>query len=71
MKEAITQLTGLFQSTLPGRGATAPDALGLSLLDISIHAPREGSDLRAASVGVERDISIHAPREGSDLPRLA
>ena len=38
--------------------------------DISIHAPREGSDvllrtlLRSAG-----DISIHAPREGSDTSK--
>ena len=34
---------------------------------ISIHAPREGSDLEAPAHGpVADDISIHAPREGSD-----
>ena len=33
---------------------------------ISIHAPREGSDLFAEVEPVDRQISIHAPREGSD-----
>ena len=35
--------------------------------DISIHAPREGSDDGAGLEGGRgRHISIHAPREGSD-----
>ena len=39
---------------------------------ISIHAPREGSDVLAPPVCLgERGISIHAPREGSDLCRPA
>ena len=34
---------------------------------ISIHAPREGSDLGRQPVNIPLgDISIHAPREGSD-----
>ena len=34
---------------------------------ISIHAPREGSDLQCDITPVDgRGISIHAPREGSD-----
>ena len=33
-----------FQSTLPVRGATDPSALFCGLVDISIHAPRAGSD---------------------------
>ena len=33
---------------------------------ISIHAPREGSDVLGAELGVMKQISIHAPREGSD-----
>ena len=55
-----------FQSTLPVRGATAKryDAVWVRL--ISIHAPREGSDLIALWDCVYKIISIHAPREGSD-----
>ena len=33
---------------------------------ISIHAPREGSDISFNSDSQKFDISIHAPREGSD-----
>ena len=42
----------LFQSTLPARGATVGS--GVSLLaqtQISIHAPRKGSDCTAANMG--------------------
>ena len=42
------------------------DKMGLS--DISIHAPRMGSDARViAWLAGETWISIHAPRMGSDL----
>ena len=34
---------------------------------ISIHAPREGSDMRSGMTIESSRISIHAPREGSDL----
>ena len=37
---------------------------------ISIHAPREGSDLTVFHLWLEMDISIHAPREGSDVVRV-
>ena len=55
-----------FQSTLPARGATDniddPDAP----TNISIHAPRTGSDPAAHQPPEEAEISIHAPRTGSD-----
>ena len=55
-----------FLSTLPARGATeAGRVYELSVL-ISIHAPREGSDLLAHPAPDRKLISIHAPREGSD-----
>ena len=56
-----------FQSTLPVRGATRMGYNAIRLLDISIHAPREGSDLFQRQRIVRRGISIHAPREGSDM----
>ena len=34
-----------FQSTLPARGATIPNVSGANVVDISIHAPRTGSDI--------------------------
>ena len=36
-----------FLSTLPARGATTDAEAGVHLVGISIHAPREGSDLPA------------------------
>ena len=57
----------LFQSTLPGWGATHSRGQSRIPDHISIHAPRMGSDERHFTVhtgGVE--ISIHAPRMGSD-----
>ena len=35
-------------------------------MNISIHAPREGSDLYQQRPSSKHYISIHAPREGSD-----
>ena len=39
---------------------------GLSYDDISIHAPRVGSDRAAIAADSAFKISIHAPRVGSD-----
>ena len=36
------------------------------VVDISIHAPREGGDLGDALDVAYSGISIHAPREGGD-----
>ena len=57
---------GIFQSTLPVRGATTKALALLVLPDISIHAPREGSDGTGYAPLFRLQISIHAPREGSD-----
>ena len=35
-------------------------------MQISIHAPREGSDTGDIPLSILDSISIHAPREGSD-----
>ena len=56
----------IFQSTLPVRGATASILTVGKNSRISIHAPREGSDLIDCIVQCGELISIHAPREGSD-----
>ena len=59
-----------FQSTLPAGGATVDLSSATSAtINISIHAPRGGSDALPACrvAGVQPDISIHAPRGGSDL----
>ena len=57
----------VFQSTLPARGATQRRlACGLTL-EISIHAPRTGSDRWDRPKTSGKGISIHAPRTGSDV----
>ena len=58
-----------FQSTLPARGATGSCIELFDAREISIHAPRTGSDGTSSStVTPETFISIHAPRTGSDTP---
>jgi len=56
----------IFQSTLPARGATQQYDVALVQCDISIHAPRAGSDCTASPMFHLHSISIHAPRAGSD-----
>ena len=58
-----------FLSTLPARGATYDlNEDDKRLEEISIHAPREGSDADYyKQLPVLSSISIHAPREGSDM----
>ena len=57
-----------FQSTLPARGATRSITADIDPdNNISIHAPRTGSDgASLLSRCPALDISIHAPRTGSD-----
>ena len=43
----------IFLSTLPARGATRPVCICLSSIQISIHAPREGSDVKAGAAEAE------------------
>ena len=58
-----------FLSTLPARGATPAVPGTPPAGPISIHAPREGSDVHLEMLaGGAPLISIHAPREGSDSP---
>ena len=68
----ITCTLGEFQSTLPARGATSKPPKTSGGFEISIHAPRTGSDDRAAQHQQKCNlISIHAPRTGSDTaPRI-
>ena len=46
-----------FLSTLPARGATVFEDVGKRLADISIHAPREGSD-RIIDAAAVRSIAF-------------
>ena len=55
-----------FQSTLPGWGATWIRDTSTTILLISIHAPRMGSDLTVRRLTPRDCSSIHAPRMGSD-----
>ena len=59
--------SGLFQPTLPARGATAFRDVRDSGRRISTHAPRTGSDIGFKSSAGHPAISTHAPRTGSDL----
>lgn len=55
-----------FQSTLPVGGTTLRFVFTDVFSNISIHAPRMGSDyVEAVNLGII-NISIHAPRMGSD-----
>ena len=47
-----------------GERHVAPE--NLTLINISIHAPRVGSDRHDGYIGGWSSISIHAPRVGSD-----
>ena len=58
--------SGLFQSTLPARGATRAVRRLAVAAAISIHAPRTGSDISSGNISMGDLISIHAPRTGSD-----
>ena len=61
----------LFLSTLPVRGATRRYNTVIGQVRVSIHAPREGSDLFLPQQHPYRiGVSIHAPREGSDFRLL-
>ena len=55
-----------FQSTLPVWGATGRGVGQADGVQISIHAPRVGSDAVQRLAGQVYEISIHAPRVGSD-----
>ena len=51
-----------FQSTLPVRGATMRFFVVSSALEISIHAPREGSDLtHPEEKGKQEDFNPRSP----------
>ncbi len=61
---------GRFQSTLPVGGATGDCNSRCGWIEISIHAPRGGSDQNTRGHRKRTDISIHAPRGGSDCHGL-
>ena len=59
-----------FQSTLPVWGATSNGRNRPEHWDVSIHAPRVGSDIPGAAFAAPFFVSIHAPRVGSDEKRV-
>ncbi len=56
----------MFQSTLPMKGATMVNAFIWHGINVSIHAPNEGSDYIDSYYNPSPYVSIHAPNEGSD-----
>ena len=56
-----------FNPRSPRRERQEPNAATVAFSDISIHAPREGSDTQIFRRDKSANISIHAPREGSDV----
>ncbi len=65
----LEQEAKIFQSTLPVWGATTTLETARKREEISIHAPRVGSDRYGKNMTDVNQISIHAPRVGSDLLR--
>ena len=57
-------ICGIFQSTHPARGATKVSLFDLWIKPISIHAPREGCDEHALTLGFDGDVfqSTHPAR---------
>ena len=70
MPDSDYSATGMFQFTHPVRGATPAVASTHPLTHVSIHAPREGCDLKSSERSVTIIVSIHAPREGCDIVLL-
>ena len=68
-KDSSIILASQFQSTLPVRGATERGTCLFKCGNISIHAPRAGSDCKNWRNFHFHKISIHAPRAGSDRHR--
>ena len=61
----------LFQSTPPARGATSSAFSGWCSNDISIHAPREGGDLRSLQISNKQlNFNPRPPRGGRLLAVL-
>ena len=61
-----SSISGSFQFTHPGRGATTNYSALAIIMVVSIHAPREGCDICKGLRFRLALVSIHAPREGCD-----
>ena len=62
-----SNVSDLFQSTLPRRGATPYPFVKRVCTDVSIHAPQAGSDARLAGPAAQRDTTFQStlPRRGA------
>ena len=60
-------LTFSFNSRTPGGVRRQQLEMCMQLLQVSIHAPREGCDASKTESGSITPVSIHAPREGCDF----
>ena len=63
---SIRSLDVTFQSTLPARGATAPNEIITQKEVFQSTLPARGATVVRRECAVLRGISIHAPRTGSD-----
>ena len=61
-------MAGVFQSTLPARGATDADVLFLCNVEFQSTLPARGATRVTKAECLDLPISIHAPRTGSDRP---
>ena len=64
LTKAVCTIT--FQSTLPMRGGTSPDATAACISVISIHPPHAGRDKSCKEGDMLSAISIHPPHAGRD-----
>ena len=60
------RMAGVFQSTLPARGATDADVLFLCNVEFQSTLPARGATRVTKAECLDLPISIHAPRTGSD-----
>ena len=68
LRRSFCLLTGIFQSTLPMRGATEADTVSEFPDEISIHAPHAGSDLLTGIVaGIATKFQSTLPMRGATL----
>ena len=68
---AVSAATYRFQSTLPARGATCPLSAARIIRSISIHAPREGSDVVLdVLIPPAADFNPRSPRGERQSPLL-
>src|ERR1017187_2966912 len=68
--EEFNDLSTVFQSTRPTRGATQPRRAKRANQRVSIHAPHAGRNNADRHHRPRRAVSIHAPHAGRDLTHM-